>query len=168
MVERFVVVQSAGEIGQCASLLATSFMTVATEFGLTIENAPSNPAFMTPATLSEYLAKGILLYALLVNEQMVGCVAVESSKSTAGSFYIERLAVAPKYRHHSYGGKLLAFALDVIGRMGGKTASLGIMNQNTVLKSWYLQKGFVDKELRSFPYLPFEVCFMTKSITTEN
>jgi len=52
----------------------------------------------------------------------------------------------------------------MIRKAGGHEASIGIMNQNKPLKDWYLGQGFVERECKRFDHLPFEVCFMSKSI----
>jgi len=43
-------------------------------------------------------------------------------------------------------------------------ASFGIVNEQEVLKSWYKGLGFTEKETRSYPHLPFTVCFMEKEL----
>jgi ribosomal protein S18 acetylase RimI-like enzyme len=162
--EQVIIIQSEPEIAACALLLREAFGTVAKEFGLTEANAPTNPAFITAPKLGDYLKKPVTLYGLLVDSELAGCVAVERSKEQTDVYYIERLAVHPTQRHRGYGRKLLGFALDTIRRNGGTVASIGIMNNNEVLKKWYLLQGFVETELKRFPQLPFEVCFMSRTI----
>ena len=162
--QRLVVVQTEAEIQECAQVIACSFGTVAKDFGLTAENAPTNPAFLTPARLREYLKRRAMLFALVSDEAMIGCVVIEKSKREANNFYIERLAVMPPRRHNGHGKALIDFAIDMIRKAGGHEASIGIMNQNKPLKDWYLGQGFVERECKRFDHLPFEVCFMSKSI----
>ena len=162
--KRLVVVQTEAEIHECARVIACSFGTVATDFGLTANNAPTNPAFVTPAKLRDYLKKPVMLYGLVCDEAMIGCVAIEKSKREPNTFYIERLAVVPPQRHKGYGKVLIDFAIDLIRKAGGREASIGIMNQNKPLKDWYLGQGFVERECKRFEHLPFEVCFMAKPI----
>ena len=162
--QRLVVVQSDREIEECSLVIASSFGTVARDFGLTEENAPTNPAFMTSGRLREYLNKPVVLLGLLLDEVMIGCVAIEKSKHEPKAFYIERLAVVPMCRHKGYGKSLIDNAIDIIRRVGGREASIGIMNQNQALKDWYLGQGFVENGCKRFEHLPFEVCFMSKSI----
>ncbi len=42
----------------------------------------------------------------------------------------------------------------------GKYISIGIMDENTGLKKWYLDYGFKEKGTKEFDHLPFTVCFM--------
>jgi ribosomal protein S18 acetylase RimI-like enzyme len=99
---------------------------------------------------------------------LVGCVATKASKADKAIVYIERLAVAPDYRHRGYGGQLLSFALEHIGARGGKTASIGLMDNNQVLKEWYRSKGFVQHDCRHIAHLPFKVCYMSKNLSIQN
>jgi diamine N-acetyltransferase len=131
--QRLVVVQSEAEIGECSQVIASSFGTVAKDFGLTVENAPTNPAFITSEKLREYLKKPVVLLGLLLDEVMIGCVAIEKSKREPETFYVERLAVVPLYRHKGYGKSLIDSGIDIIRRVGGREASIGIMNQNKPL-----------------------------------
>jgi ribosomal protein S18 acetylase RimI-like enzyme len=162
--QRLIVVQSESEIEECLRVIASSFGTVAQAYGLTEENAPTNPAFITSEKLREYLMKPVVLLGLLLDEVMIGCVAIEKSKREPETFHIERLAVVPLYRHKGYGKSLLVISIDMIRRIGGREASIGIMNQNKPLKDWYLGQGFIETGCKRFERLPFEVCFMSKSI----
>ena len=161
---RIVVIQSEDEIQECAVLLAKSFATVAKQYGLTEDNAPTNPAFMTAQRLSEYLRKPVMLFGMLEDNRLVGCVALERAKTEPDTFYVERLAVDPTQRHQGYGETLMSFATETIRRVGGRQASIGVMNQNKVLKDWYQRQGFVEIERKHFEHLPFEVCFMSKGL----
>jgi hypothetical protein len=59
---------------------------------------------------------------------------------------------------------LMDFACDKIHQNNGKLISIGIINENIVLKKWYTDYGFVEKGLKRFDHLPFEVCFMEKEV----
>jgi len=59
---------------------------------------------------------------------------------------------------------LMDFACEKISERNGKLISIGIINENSVLKNWYIKYGFIEKGLKRFDHLPFEVCFMEKEI----
>ena len=162
--QRLVVVRTEAEIQECAREIACSFGTVAKDFGLTADNAPTNPAFLNPAKLREYLKKSAILHGLVCDEGMIGCVAIEKSKREPNTFYIERLAVLPPHRHCDHGKAQMDFAIGMIRKAGGREASIGIMTQNKPLKHWYLGQRFVERECKRFERIPFEVCFMSKWI----
>lgn len=46
--------------------------------------------------------------------------------------------------------------------------SIGIINENKVLKQWYSSFGFNETGFKKFPHLPFTVCFMEKKITKKD
>ena len=153
--------RSEEEIHGCVNLLRAAFGTVATEFGLTEELAPTNAAFTTMENLSRHIQNGMMLYGMFVDASIIGCVAIKKAKRDEGVYYIERLAVAPENRHRGYGGQLLSFALERICEKGGTTASIGLMDNNDRLKKWYSSKGFVQHDCRKVEHLPFKVCFMS-------
>jgi ribosomal protein S18 acetylase RimI-like enzyme len=86
----------------CARIIRESFFTVAGELGLTPENAPTNPAFITTEKLQEAYEKGIIMFGLFLGEEQAGFFALEAAGE--GVYYLERLAVLPGYRHRGWGG----------------------------------------------------------------
>ena len=130
--------------------------TVAEDFGLTEESAPTNAAFATQ--------NGLILYGMFVESGLVGCVAIKQAKAEQAVYYFERLAVAPDKRHRGYGGQLLSFAIERILERGGTTASIGLMDNNGILKKWYRSKGFSQHDHRRVEHLPFKVCFMSLDV----
>ena len=153
-------VSDGAELRDSASVIRRSFRTVADEFGLTRENCPTHTSFLTTGSLRDQKSKGLKCFGLFGGEKQVGFVGVE--RDDGASYWIEKLAVLPAYRHGGYGAKLVGFALDYMRQNGGTRARLGMMNEHTVLKDWYLGLGFREAELRRFPHLPFTVCLMEK------
>ena len=122
--------RSEEELLMCVDLLRAAFGTVARDFGLTEESAPTNAAFTTIENLHRHLQNGMKLWGMFYDTSLVGCVATKKSKGEESIFYIERLAVSPKKRHQGYGEQLLSFAVEHIRRCGGSTASIGLMDNN--------------------------------------
>jgi diamine N-acetyltransferase len=147
------------DIKDAERIIRNSFITVANEFGITKENAPTNAAFITSNIIKNSIEKGLNLYGLFINNKIIGCIGIEDAKSN-GIFYIERLAVLPEYRHKGYGKTLLDNAVKIIKNKNGKKVSIGIIDKNIKLKNWYLKYGFIEKEVKTFKHLPFDVCFM--------
>jgi len=135
------------------------------EFGFTRETNPTNNAFIDASTLKNQLNKGIDLFALSVNSQLIGCIAIEKSKSTLDTFYIEKVSVVPEYRNQGYGVQLMDFALTKIKESGGKNASIALIDSFTKLKNWYRSQGFIETGTKDFEQLPFRVCFMNKQLS---
>jgi ribosomal protein S18 acetylase RimI-like enzyme len=140
-------------------VIQESFSTVAKDFGLTEENAPTNPAFLKMDKLKESITHNVEFYIAKVGKEIVGCVGIQPGKST-GEYYIERLAVLPHYRHNDIGKKLLEHAIFEIKKRKVKQASIGIINENNILKEWYKKCGFKEYGTTKIDYLPFTVCFM--------
>jgi diamine N-acetyltransferase len=152
------------EIEVCRKILNEAFITVADEFGLTKENSPTNAAFYSKDDLLNQIQKGIDFYIGYNQGIAIGCVAIEKSKTEIDTFYVEKLAVLPVFRHNGFGNRLMDFCLDTIKGLGGNAISIALINSNIQLKDWYLGMGFEVTSIKKFEHLPFEVCFMKKDI----
>lgn len=147
---------------ECARVIRNSFITVADEFNLTKENAPTNPAFIERDSLEKMKEKGIGMFGAFEGDVCIGFVAIE--KANEDVFYMERLAVLPEHRHKGIGRELMDFVFDYSRRNGGKKVSIAIINKNKRLKDWYIKYGFIETGVKEFKHLPFEVCFMEKAV----
>ena len=150
------------DFGPLAQLLNAAFMTVADEFGLTKENCATNAAFITTEELQCNLNELREFYRLDVDESPAGFIAIEKSAKEPGTFYIEKVAVHPQYRHLGLGRQMMAFAENRIKELGGERVSIGLIDANTRLKTWYQSLGYTETGTRDFVHLPFRVCFMEK------
>ena len=108
-------------------------------------------------------SKGLIFFGLFLGDRQVGFVAIE--KADDSLYYMEKLAVLPGYRHKAGGTGLVRFVLDYVKDRGGKTLSIGIIDEHTILKNWYQEFGFKEITTRKFPHLPFTVCFMEKDLS---
>ncbi len=154
-------------VDECAIVIASSFATVAVEFGLTRDNAPTHPSFTTPDAVRDACARGIEHFLLREDGgrgAAAGCVAIERAHDDPASFYIERLCVLPGARHRGLGRLLLDFACGEIRSRGGSAALIAIIDGSTVLKRWYAAYGFLGVRTARFRHLPFEVHFMRKDL----
>lgn len=145
-------------------VLNVSHGTVAADFGFTKDNNPSNNAFIDESTLRFQLSKGIDLYTMSVNNELIGCIAIEKSIKEIDTFYIEKVSIVPEHRNHGYGVKLMDFAISKIRESGGKIVSIALIDSHTKLKNWYCSQGFVETGTKDFERLPFRVCFMNKHL----
>jgi ribosomal protein S18 acetylase RimI-like enzyme len=150
------------DLKESAKAIRDSFITVANEFCLTQENCPTNPTFISFEKLKELSEKGVKMFGLFCDEKQSGFVAIE--KSDNGIYYMEKLAILPEYRHIGFGKKLMNFVFDYVKQENGRKVSIGIINENTVLKNWYKNNGFIETGIRTFDHLPFLVCFMEKTL----
>lgn len=153
---------SSDDLTESVRVIRNSFATVASEFGLTKDNCPTHPAFMTLARLQETLEKGVKIFGLYTGAFQIGLVAAE--KSTDEIYFLERLSVLPNYRHQGYGKILIDYIFDYVKVKEGKMIKIALINEHSVLKKWYLEYGFIETEIKKYSHLPFTVCFMEKDI----
>lgn len=158
----FKPVENEDELINCVAVIRESFLTVAEEFKLTVENAPTNPAFIELDWLIKMKEKGIALFGVYNEDTQIGFVAIERAKE--GRYYMEKLAVLPEFRHKGYGRRIMDFVCDYIRSNGGGKIGIGIINENSILKQWYQNYGFQEDELKKFAHLPFTICLMSKEI----
>ncbi len=152
------------DIDISADIIRKSFATVAAEFGITQERVPSNPAFITSATLKKQITPERFFYLLMHSNTDVGTVAIERSANEPGMYFIEKVAILPEWRHQNLGKELMRFAEDQIMKAGGSIASVAIIFENTRLKNWYEQQRYVEIKRKSFDHLPFTVSFLQKRL----
>ena len=145
-------------------LLNDSFATVANDFSLTKENCPTNNAFITSEELKSQLTENIEFYSFNNSIAPVGFIAIERSSRDSGTFYIEKVAVHPDFRHKGIGEELMHFAESRIKTLGGNRISIGLIDSNIRLKEWYEKQGYTTFETKSYEHLPFDVCMMEKAI----
>lgn len=158
----FKQVEEDADLKKCLEVIRESFLTVAKEFKLTIENAPTNPAFIKLNDLIKMREKGIVMFGVFNEDTQIGFVAVE--KASEDTYYMEKLAVLPEFRHKGYGKMIMDYVSDFVRNNGGKRIGIGIINENSRLKQWYQNCGFREVELKNFGHLPFTVCLMSKEI----
>lgn len=106
--------------------------------------------------------KKILRCLQFENDVYIGFVAIEKANNEI--YYMEKLAILPEYRHKGYGKKVMDFVVNYVKGKDGKKISIGIINENEILKKWYLSYGFIETETKVFYHLPFTVCFMEKKL----
>ena len=155
-------IQTELDLQNSVEVIRNAFVTVARDFHLTETNAPTNPAFITLPKLQELRSKGTIFFGLFEKGGQVGFVAIE--KGPSSDYYLEKLAVIPTVRHRGFGTQLLDFVVQYVKKQGGKKISIGTINEHKILKGWYIRNGYKETGTKTFPHLPFTVCFMEKSI----
>ena len=102
--------------------------------------------------------KGDQMYGLYEGDNIVGFVQLVKKEN--GVFELEKLAVLPEHRHKGYGKQLLRFSAETVSELGRTVIVIGIIEENTRLKDWYTQNGFIHTGTKVFSHLPFTVGFM--------
>ena len=141
------------DLPECLEVIRQSFNTVAEEFGLTQENCPKHTSFMPLCFLETQMNWGWHMYALYEGKKIIGYMSL--SKEGEDEFELHNLAILPQYRHKGYGKLLLTYAKETVIKMGGKAIRIGIIEESTILKNWYIANGFVHIGKKKFDHLPF-------------
>lgn len=146
------------ELPQCLDVIHRSFATVAEEFGFTRENCPTHTSFIPLSYLEAQMSWGWHMCALYAGRTIIGYMSL--SKEDDDTYKLHNLAVLPEYRHGGFGKRLLDHAKDVVKSLGGKAMKIGIIEESTVLKNWYMANGFVPTGTRIVEHLPFTVGYL--------
>ena len=93
------------------------------------------------------------MFALFSGDKIIGYVSL--SKEDDNTFELHNLAVLPELRHNGYGKMLLDYAKDKVKSLGGSKIKIGIIEESTILKNWYIANGFVHTGMKKFDHLPF-------------
>ena len=152
------------DIDECVAVIRASFLTVAEEFGFTPENAPRFTAFATTRERLEYQleTEHRPMYAFTVNNRMVGYYSL--SVKDNNECELNNLCVLPVYRHNKIGTRLLEDSYAKAAALGCNKMTIGIVEENTVLKKWYEKNGFVHTGTQKFDFFPFTCGYMERMI----
>lgn len=152
------------DVALLARLIRESHQDVAVTFGLNGTNCPKHPSFCTEDWITADLARGEKYFILSQNDEPAGCVAYERPKGARELVYLNRLSVLPSYRRRGFGSRLVRFILDLARRESIRTVSIGVIGEHTALLSWYGKLGFIYRETKRFPHLPFSVAYLNYEI----
>ena len=148
------------ELSACAELIRKSFQTVADEFGFTEENAPRFTAFATTEERLKWHMDGEHRLMYLDEEDGRICGYYSLLLRDPGECELGSLSVLPEYRHRGIGGNLLLHAVKTAGEQGCTVMNLSIVEENTVLRSWYESYGAVHTGTEKFDFFPFTCGYM--------
>jgi N-acetylglutamate synthase-like GNAT family acetyltransferase len=156
------------DIDVLARIIRESFRDVAIRFSLTLQNCPKHPSNCTTSWIESDMTRGVRYFILSQGGNPIGCVGLETPSIVV--CYLERLSVLPEMRRKHHGIKLVQHALGLAASKGGYKVSIGIIAEQIELKKWYQRLGFTEVQTKSFPHLPFQVCFMeykTKDVSIQ-
>lgn len=151
-------VENKEQLNICLEIIRKSFITVAEEFCLTENNCPSHMAFMTIYKLQKQFDDGRPMFLFYQDANLVGYFSL--AKCSDDEWELNNLAVLPEYRHLGIGKALVDYAISTVKNHGGNKISIGIIEENSTLKNWYLKLGFNHISTRKFEHLPFTVGLM--------
>lgn len=144
-------------------VITAAFASVASDFQLTRENAPTNAAFWTIADVRRALDRGEILMGLEEDGLLRGCVFLRPG-GTGGAWELKHLAVIPEFRHRGFGEALVRAAIGVARDGGGRVLTIGIIAENGRLDQWYQRLGFRPNGSQRYAHLPFTVNYLALSL----
>lgn len=152
------------EIQTCVEVICKSFMTVADEFGFTIENAPRFTAFATTEErlLYQLEKEQRLMFAYYENGKMVGYYSL--LKQNEEECELNNLCVLEEYRHKKIGEQLLEHAFSEAKEMGCSQVNIGIVEENVKLRKWYEAHGAEHIGTEKYDFFPFTCGYMKKML----
>lgn len=152
------------DIRECVEVIRKSFGTVADEFGFTIENAPRFTAFATTEERISWYLNGEhrSMYAYWENGVIVGYYSLLIQDNNECE--LNNVCVLPEYRHKGIGEELLEHAFIIAKELGCTKMNIGIVEENRVLKKWYVSYGFVHTGTQKFDFFPFTCGYMKKDL----
>lgn len=139
-------------------MVRAAFKDVAERFFLTKENCPGNGAFLDDMKLVELWRTGMPMFGLFSAGALAGFVAVY--KKSGGTYYMQKLAVAPMCRGSGYGAMLVAHCAAYARQAGAKRLCAGIIEGYDWLRRWYEDRGFTTVQVKRIAALPFAVRYM--------
>lgn len=145
-----------------AMLISESNKDVALRFGLNADNCPGHPSFCNETWVLADFARGERYFILQDNGTAIGCVACENP--SAGLAYLNRLSVLSTHRKKGGGERLVRHVIGLAQLSEVGSISIGIIAAHAELKRWYLKLGFSEGETKTFPHLPFAVCYLTYAV----
>ena len=122
------------EYKEAVDVIKNSFLTVANEFGFTVENAPGFVAFSTNEDkILSWKNEQRPMLGFFKDDKMVGFynLCINGNECELGS-----LSVLPEYRHDKIGQQLLEDACNGEKSLGCNVLNLSIGEENKVLRAW--------------------------------
>lgn len=151
------------DIEECVDVIKKSFLTVAYEFGFTIENAPRFTAYSVTEErlLFQLTQEHRLMYAYYDSGKIIGYYSLLQNNKGCE---LNNLCVLPQYRHKYIGAELLKSAFKNAKEAGAEKINIGIVEENKILREWYENYGFIHIGIKKFDFFPFTCGYMKKEL----
>ncbi len=151
------------QLPQALDVIRRSFITVSDELGYTRENCLRLNAFMELDQLQADYDNGVQMYGYFVGSEMIGFIGL--LKEADNQYEMRKLSVLPDYRHSGIGRELVSHFISLVKSYGGGTIKLSYIDENTVLKNWYLSLGFTHIQTKKFDGVPYTIGYMQMEVT---
>lgn len=154
------------EIDKCVEVIKKSFLTVASEYGFTEENAPFFTTFSTTSEkLNQQYDEGRPMYGYFDdNNLLLGYYSLQMQENEECE--LNNLCVLPECRHRHIGETLFSHALLTASEAGCKKMNIGIVEENKKLRTWYENLGANHIGTKKFDFFPFTCGYMEKTLAS--
>lgn len=152
------------DIYKCVNVIRESFITIAEQFRITVENAPAFTAFSTTdkKLKDQFQDENRVMCAYYNNGNIIGYYSLEFLGDEKCE--LNNLCTLPEYRHKGIGNKLLKNAFEVAKAHNCNRMNISIVEKNEKLKQWYQSYGFVHTGTKKFNFFPFTCGYMEKEL----
>ncbi|MCL2050561.1 MAG: GNAT family N-acetyltransferase [Lachnospiraceae bacterium] len=143
------------DLPDCLDIFHKGYETVAVEFGLTDENCPDRGRASLPMEklVSEF-DSGTKMFGYFSDDKLVGFLGMKIKEEF---LKLDDIIIHPEYRGRGYGKELLDFCKLKANEFGKSTIELGMIDDNTRLKKWYENNGFINIGHKKYENAPFTV-----------
>lgn len=148
------------DLDECVYVIRDSFLTVAKEFGFTVENAPGFTAFSTTKEkITQQFQEHRPMFIYVAEDgKMAGYYSLCMQDNNECE--LNNLCVLSDYRHKEIGEKLLNHAFEYARQQGCIKMNIGIVEENKKLRKWYENHGLIHTGTKKFDFFPFTCGFM--------
>jgi ribosomal protein S18 acetylase RimI-like enzyme len=147
------------ELVECLEVIHKGYKTVADKFGLNDDNCPdSGGATLKYEKLLASYNKGKKMFAYFLDEKVVGFMEFHIVDND--TVKIGDIVVLPEYRNKGIGTELLNYSKKFCKNNGFTKLTLGMIDDNIMLKKWYIKNGFCESHTMKYPKAPFTTEYM--------
>lgn len=151
------------DLAECLEVIQKGYKTVADQFGLNEENCPdSGGATLKYEKLLANYNQGKRMFGYVYDEKLVGFLKFHQMDSN--TIKIDDIVVLPEYRNKGFGKEMIRFSKQFCKDNGYIKLTLGMIDDNTILKKWYIRNGFCESHMVKYPKAPFTTSYMELNI----
>lgn len=102
------------------------------------------------------------MFSYFISEKIVGFLEFHILENS--TLKIDNIVILPEYRNMGIGTKFLRYLKEFCKNNGYTKLTLGMIDDNTMLKKWYIKNGFSESHKVKFPKAPFTTVYMEMTV----
>lgn len=147
------------ELEECLEVIHKGYKTVADQFGLNDDNCPDScGATLKYEKLLASYNKGKKMFAYFWDNKVVGFLIIHIVDNI--SIKIEDIVILPEYRNIGIGTEMIDYLKQFCNVNGFTKLTLDMIDDNIMLKNWYIKRGFCESHKVKYPKAPFAIGYM--------